>query len=110
MKNRKQRVKINTIFSTWNDLINGLPQGSVLGDLLFNINLNDLSFFLQEINICNFADDTTSFICDETLESVLDKLERNSELEIFLFGNNYIKLNTDQCSFLEQSLNIVSQK
>ena len=110
MENRKQRVKINTIFSTWNDLINGLPQGSVLGDLLFNINLNDLSFFLQEINICNFADDTTSFICDETLESVLDKLERNSELEIFLFGNNYIKLNIDQCSFLEQSLNIVSQK
>ena len=77
MKNRKQRVKLSATFSTWTDLISGVPQGSVLGLLLFNIYLNELFFFLQDINICNFADDTTPFICDETLERVLDKLEGN---------------------------------
>ena len=41
----------------------------IVGPLLFNIFLNDL-FFLQEINICNFAGDTTLFACNETLESV----------------------------------------
>ena len=57
MKNRKQKVKVNTIFSAWTDLISGAPQGFVLGLLLFTNYLNDLFFFLQDINICNFADD-----------------------------------------------------
>ena len=76
-------------FSTWTDLISGVSQGSVLGPLFFNTYSNDLFFFLQEINFGNFADDTTPFVCDKTFESVLDKLEGNSERVIFWFENNY---------------------
>ena len=91
LKIRKKRVKINTTFSTWTAPISGVPRRSVLGLLFFNIYLNDLIYF---------GDDTTPFACDETLESVLDKLEGNSKNAIFWFENNYIKPKTDKCHLL----------
>ena len=56
--------------------------------------------FLTNMNICNFTYDTTPFVSDETLESVLDKLEGNSKLAILWFENNCMKLNTDKCHLL----------
>ena len=100
MSNRKQKVKINNVFSSWKDLILGVPQGSVLGLLLFNIYLNDLFFFLKDVGICNFADDTTTYIPDESLENVPKLLENNSMLAIRWFESNYMKLNTDKCRLI----------
>ena len=54
--------------------------------------MNELFVFLQDINICNFADDTTSLVCDVTLESAPEKLEGKLELAIFWFESNYMKV------------------
>ena len=49
----------------------------MLGPVLFNIYLNDLFLFLNKIDICNFANNTTPFVCQENLAKLLEKLERN---------------------------------
>ena len=59
LTNRQQRVKVNGSFSSWKDLARGVPQGSVLGPLLLNIYINDLLLFIQNSDICKYADDTT---------------------------------------------------
>ena len=99
LSNRWQRTKINTSFSSWTELLQGVSQGSVLGPLLFNIYLNDLFFFL-DCNVCNFADDTTPFVCNENLDFALGELEQNSNIAIDWFLNSYMKMNSDQCYLL----------
>ena len=50
LTNRQQRIRVNSNFSTWENIIAGVSQGSMLGRLLFNIFINDL-FFLFQIHI-----------------------------------------------------------
>ena len=75
---RKQRVKVNGSFSTWRETFAGVPQGSVLGPLLFNIYINDLFFSVMDTAVCNFADDTTIFAADCQLDRVLERLETDA--------------------------------
>ena len=99
LKNRWKRVKINTSFSQWTELLLGVPQGSVLGPLLFNIYLNDLIWFIDG-DVTNFADDTTLHKCSEFLDTLKIKLEKDSKSALLWFKNNYMKLNTDKCKLI----------
>ena len=58
---RMQRVRVNASFSDWSVIDTGVPQGSVLGPELYNINSNDLFMFLL-LEIANFADDNSPFV------------------------------------------------
>ena len=59
LSNRYQRVKIGSTFSSYLEILRGVPQRSILGPTLLNFFINDLMFFIQETEVCNFADDTT---------------------------------------------------
>ena len=58
-KSRKQRVVSNGMVSNWGSINCGVPQGSILGLLLFNIYVNDLLNAVTESCLHLFADDTT---------------------------------------------------
>ena len=77
-----------------------MPQGSVLGPLLFNICLNDLFYIAESINVCNFADDTTFYTCDGDVNSLINRLKHDSYQAIDWFENNSMKLNQDKCHLL----------
>ena len=62
---------MNGNFSTWEKIISGVPQGSILSPLLFNIFLNDLFLFVENLDLSNYADDNTLYGCGNNLEEVI---------------------------------------
>ena len=106
---------MNGSFSTWKETTIGVPQGSVLGPLLFNIYLNDLFMFVNDAEICNYADDTTIYASDNNIESIIETLESDPLRE--WFANNRMKFDEDKCHLMifrdksnEISLNIGSAR
>ena len=97
---RKQRVKINQAYSSWKDIIYGVPQGSILGPLLFNIYLCDLFLFTEDLDIANYADDTTPYHCSDNTESVIEMLEIAATKLFQWFKDNNLKANADKCHLL----------
>ena len=97
---RQQRVKINGSFSTLKQTSLGVPQGSVLGPLLFNIFINDFFYLVKDTDICNYADEATSFACGPDICSILESLEEDASLLSLWIENNYMKVNDDKSHLL----------
>ena len=68
---RKQRIKIQNSYSPFADITCGVPQGSILGDLLFSVNICDMIFTKYECDIAGYADDNTPHPSDSDLYTVL---------------------------------------
>ena len=97
---RKQRVKINSSFSSYLDIFQGVPQGSILGPLLFNLFLCDLFLFVEEADIMSYADDNTPYVCSENIDVTLEKLEEVGKVLFEWFSNNFLKANADKCHLI----------
>ena len=57
LRNRLQRTNVNNNFSLWKDIFVGVPQGSILGPLMFNIYINNILLFPDNVCLSNYADD-----------------------------------------------------
>ena len=113
LSNRKMRVRIGSKLSDWLNVLLGVPQGSILGPILFNIFLNDLFFLDLETEICNFADDNTLYDCDVSIEAVIAKLNRDIPTVINWFRTNEMVVNANKfqvmflgCRENNRSLNV----
>ena len=100
LSKRKQRVKINNSYSTWRHVTIGVLQGSGLGPLLFNIFINEIFLFVNNTNICNYADDTTIYACSSDLNAIINSLEKDSSVLAEWFSENFMKLNRDKCHLM----------
>ena len=97
LSNRSQKTKVGSSFSTYLDIVYGVPQGSILGPLLFNIDLCDLFFENYSSDFANFADDTTPYECGHSFNEVINNLETTTEKVFEWFSFNNLKENTSKC-------------
>ncbi len=79
LKDRKQRVCLNGIYSEWGFILAGVPQGSVLGPLLFLIFINDITEVVLHTKIRLFADDTCLFVTVDNRDQTADLV--NTDLQ-----------------------------
>ena len=78
LSNWTQGVRINNSYSRKRDINYIVPQGLVLGALLFNIDLTDLFLECEDDNITSYAIDTTSYSCARDISAVISEFQRIS--------------------------------
>ena len=100
LSNRKQRVKIGDSRSDWVSLSKGVPQGSILGPLLFNVFMNDLFMFIEKCDLYNYADDDFLSRIASNTDEAIESLEHDGNIAIEWFNNNGMQANPDKFQFL----------
>ena len=82
----KQRTKVDSNFSSWEMSFSGVPQGSIIGPLLFNIYICDMFFEIPEnIDFAGYADDNTLYTHSSKIEHVLTNLQGALEKLFYCF-------------------------
>ena len=96
LNNWKHCVHISKTYSNFENIISGVPQGSIVGPLLFDFSINDLFFFIESSSIHNFADDNTLSAWANTISDLINKLESDSNIAIEWFKMNKMIVNPDK--------------
>jgi hypothetical protein len=97
---RKHRTKINNSFSSWAEILYGVPQGSILGPLLFIIYISDMFLIIENVDFSSYADDNSPFVVGKNFEEVKHMLENISEKLFDWFNSNQLKSNAEKCHLI----------
>ena len=103
LKSRKQRTKIGSSYSYWEDITSGIPKGSVLGPLLFNIILCHLFFEDENNYFGSYISDTTPYFVNSTTTKVLSNLFDLTKKLFSWFAKNQMNTNDDKCHLILSS-------
>ena len=98
LKSRKQCVSVNNIKSTFEEIISGVPQGSIVGPIIFNIFFDHFFYFILVASAHNFADDNTLSSFVKAIEKLISILESGCEVAINWFKNNHMIVNPGKIS------------
>ena len=85
------------------EIVFGVPQGLILGPLLFKIFLADLFFIVNSPDTANYANDNMPHATANDIESLIASLEEGSKFLFVWFDNNLMKSNADKCHLLISS-------
>ena len=109
LSNRTQRVKLDSTFRSWLKILLVVPQGSILGPLLFNIFLNGMLWFGEKIEIFNFADDNTVYSCAKSVNDVIENLQSDLKIALKWFKDNQMMANPGKFQFMILSKNTINK-
>ena len=98
MKNHK--TKVVPSYSKWSDICQGVPQGSMLGLLLFNKFINDSLFFVEKSEICNFANDNSIHSYGKYPPKIKEDLICTMKNILKWFRLNSLKVNPGKFQFM----------
>ena len=99
LKSRKQRTRIGSAFSDYLNILFGVPQGSILGPILFIIFLSDLFYIYNDLDYANYADDTTPYVCRQNYAEAIEFLEPTINNIFAWFKNNGLVANSGKSHF-----------
>ena len=96
ISHRTQKVFINNVSSSLNNVQHGVPRGSILGPLLFIIYLNDLTFDLEYVLTNMYADDSTFYLSGKSILSIEPHIQSDMDILSKWYNVNKMVLNTDK--------------